>query len=185
MGNVARSTKSFMALDSLGFISESVHGDMLTTSLDSFADANILVAGPPCPPFSSCGKRLALEDCRAKPFERCVDVLAKLDSRAGRAAGSNRGPRDQLMFFLLENVMGISFLPKHSDALRKPLDILMHELRARLGDAWQGQYVQANSLDYGLPQNRPRIYIVGSMAKFYTPHIPSSPSRFRNQVRPG
>ena len=58
------------------------HGDILALDLRSFPSANILVAGPPCPPFSSCGKRMALGDPRAKPFERCLDILAELDSRA-------------------------------------------------------------------------------------------------------
>ena len=32
-------------------------GDIMATSLASFPCANILVGGPPCPPFSSCGRR--------------------------------------------------------------------------------------------------------------------------------
>ena len=43
-------------------------GDILKADLASFPDANILVAGPPCPPFSSCGKRLALDDPSGASF---------------------------------------------------------------------------------------------------------------------
>ena len=85
-------------------------GDILATDLANFPDANILVAGPPCPPFSSCGKRMALEDTRSQPFTRCVEVIAELDSRARR--GTRIGaehPGSELMFFLLENVPGIAF----------------------------------------------------------------------------
>ena len=160
-------------------------GDIMATSLDKFPDSNILVAGPPCPPFSSSGKRRALEDPRAAPFQRCVDVLAELDSRSHCAAGSDSASRDELMFFLLENVMGISHTPSDESGGEAPLHTLVLELQSRLGAAWQVQYVQANALDFGLPQSRPRIYIVGRKAKFYTQHIPGGPARFRNQVRPG
>ena len=46
------------------------------------------------------------------------------------------------------------------------------------------QPVWANVLDFGLPQNRPRIYIVGRKDKFYTQYVPAAPRRFRRQVCP-
>ena len=157
-------------------------GDILTTDLATFPDANILVAGPPCPPFSSCGKRLALEDSRARPFERCVEIIVDLDRRASDPVPGQPGVRDELMLFMLENVLGISFTP--ADKTRTPLDILLGELRSKLGPAWIVQAIHANALHFGLPQNRPRIYIVGRRAKFYTQYMPAAPRPFQRQVRP-
>ena len=58
-----------------------VRGDIMSSSLASFPCANILVGGPPSPPFSSCGRRLAMQDTRARPFERCIEVICELDNR--------------------------------------------------------------------------------------------------------
>ena len=84
-------------------------GDILTTDLAAFPDAHVVVAGPPCPPFSACGKRLNLEDHRARPFERCVDILAELSRR--RTPGQperSQGGRGQLMFSCWIMCIGIA-----------------------------------------------------------------------------
>ena len=155
-------------------------GDILTTELTTFPSANILVAGPPCPPFSSCGKRMALEDSRSQPFKRCVDILEELDTRARPVEGA-QGHHDELMFFLLENVMGINFVSHFNQPTA--LETLLDELRGRLGSTWLVQFVKANAWNYGLPQNRPRIYIVGRKTKFYTEYIPRGPQHFERRVR--
>ena len=158
-------------------------GDILTTDLANFPSANILVAGPPCPPFSSCGKRRLWEDPRGRPFERCVEVITELDSRCPMVGVDGQpGHRDELMFFLLENVAGITHVP--SGAVQSPLDTLLLDMRRQLRPAgWLVQYVTANALHYGLPQNRPRIYILGRKVKFYTQYIPRGAPRFHSQVR--
>ena len=56
-------------------------GDIMSTNLASFPCANIVVGGPPCPPFSSCGRRMAMLDSRVRPFERCIEVICELDNR--------------------------------------------------------------------------------------------------------
>ena len=159
-------------------------GDILAADLASFPDASIVVAGPPCPPFSTCGKRMAMDDPRSRPFERCVEVIVEVDKRASHPHRGQPPHRDELMFFMLENVLGIEFTSSRHPIGQTPLDILLRSLRSMLGTAWIVQPVHANAVDYGLPQNRPRIYIVGRKAKFYTQYIPAAPRPFRSRVRP-
>ena len=152
-------------------------GNIMTTSLASFPCANIAVCGPPCPPFSSCGRRLAMQDVRARPFERCIEVICELDNRRRQGQAT----RD-LCFFLLENVAGICFKPNRD----KPsaLDMLMATLRERLKQHWLISAIRVNTLDYGLPQNRDRIYIIGRRASLYQMHIPRVPPCFARQAMP-
>ena len=56
-------------------------GDIMKTQLHEFPLANIVVAGPPCPPYSSKGEHLQFEDPRAGPFQRCIDIVADIDHR--------------------------------------------------------------------------------------------------------
>ena len=158
-------------------------GDILKTELSEFPDANILVAGPPCPPFSSCGIRRRFADERARPFERCIDVLVELNTRSSRSPSQpeqDGQPRDTLMFFALENVPGMTF--QQQDAQTDLQSICTH-LKRSLGPEWIVRPIELNAVHYGLPQNRPRIYILGrKISKFYT-QLPCAPRQFIRQVR--
>ena len=149
----------------------------MTTSLASFPCANIAVCGPPCPPFSSCGRRLAMQDVRARPFERCIEVICELDNRFRQGQATR-----ELCFFLLENVAGIGFKPNRDTP--SALDMLMATLRERLKQHWLISAIRVNTLDYGLPQNRDRIYIIGRRANLYQMHVPRVPPCFARQVMP-
>ena len=153
-------------------------GDILATDLSAFPCANAVIGGPPCPPFSSVGKRRALADERSRPFERCIDIIVELDSRA--KGGSSSAP---LMFFILENVLGI----RHRSATEEasPLDILMGQLQRRLGEGWAFRPVVANALDYGLPQSRSRVYLVGRKLQWYPIRQPVQPPFFERRVTAG
>ena len=153
-------------------------GDILATDLSAFPCANAVIGGPPCPPFSSVGKRRALADERSRPFERCIDIIVELDSRVKR--GSSSAP---LMFFILENVLGIRHRSAPEEA--SPLDILMNQLRRRLGEGWAFRPVVANALDYGLPQSRRRVYLVGRKLLWYPIRQPVQPPSFERRVTAG
>lgn len=160
-------------------------GNILTSRLQDFPSAHILVAGPPCPPFSACGKQLRLEDRRAKPFERCMSVISELSQRTERQGADRQGPHcghPELLFFFLENVPGVGFKPPAGGDT--PLDMFKGTLRKMLGNGWIVQHILVNSLDYGLPQSRDRVYIVGRRVKFYIQYLPRSPPHFEHQVSP-
>lgn len=100
---------------------------------------DILCAGFPCQAFSIAGKRGGFEDTRGTLF---FDVAEIIDSR-----------RPQAIF--LENVKG---LQNHQGG--KTLATILNVLRTDLGYHVPEPKI-INAKNYGLAQNRERIYIVG------------------------
>ena len=98
---------------------------------------DILFAGFPCQPFSSMGTRLGLKDARGTLFYAIATFLKA------------KKPR----YFILENVRGLK-----TDAGGKTLEMI-RVILCRLG--YKTAVWMLNSSDYGVPQTRRRIYIVG------------------------
>lgn len=117
---------------------ETIAGDIKTIDASSIPDFDVLLAGFPCQAFSSAGKRLGFADTRGTLF---FDVERILEEK--RPLG-----------FLLENVEGL-VNHDHGNTLR----VILAHLKA-LG--YKVNYRILNSKDYGVPQERKRIYIVGT-----------------------
>lgn len=99
-----------------------------------------LVGGPPCQGFSVGGVR-DIEDERNNQFLRFVDLVVELQPKV----------------FLLENVAGLlepRFEPLRKEALRR--------LSAVGGYEVAGYDAALNAADFGVPQRRRRVLIVGS-----------------------
>ena len=112
-------------------------------------EADVLIGGPPCQPFSksgywSKGDSGRLRDPRANTLAEFVRVLR--DTR----------PRT----FLLENVTGLAYTGK-AEGLRFLLDEIEHINRA-LGTRYKVNAKVLNAAWYGAPQTRERIILVGS-----------------------
>lgn len=101
-------------------------------------DFDVCLAGFPCQAFSVAGKRAGFEDTRGTLF---FDVARIIKEKKPRA-------------FLLENVKG---LVNHRSG--KTLETILNVLRKDLH--YTTYYKVLNAKDYGLAQNRERIYIVG------------------------
>ena len=86
------------------------------------------------------------------------------------------------MFFLLENVAGICF--KTNGDNPSALDMLLGTLRDRLKERWLISAININTLNYGLPQNRDRVYIIGRRVSLYPLRVPRDPPAFERQVKP-
>lgn len=106
--------------------------------LDRF---DILLAGFPCQAFSIAGKKKGFADTRGTLFFDIERILAAKKPHA----------------FILENVKG---LKRHKSG--ETLATILHVLRSKLGYV-NTDSVILNSKDFGVPQNRERIYIVGSL----------------------
>jgi DNA (cytosine-5)-methyltransferase 1 len=109
--------------------------------IDSIPDHDILCAGFPCQPFSKAGKQLGREDKeRGTLFDEIVKIL------------KHKKPK----FFILENVR---YIAKHdNEETWKYMQVAFKEL---------GYSVDHNNYsphDFGIPQHRQRIFIVGSLA---------------------
>lgn len=119
------------------FGTEEIHGDITKVSLNQIPDFDYLLAGFPCQPFSSAGKRLGFIDERGGLFFTIFDIL-----KAKKPSG-----------FLLENV---DALVTHDNGMTlttilKKLESLDYFVDFKILD----------SSDFGIPQVRKRVYILG------------------------
>lgn len=105
---------------------------------------DLILGGPPCQSFSTLGKRL-LEDPRGKLFQEYLR-LVKLTK-----------PK----IFIFENVTGL--LSINNGKLFKTIISSFKKV------GYQISCDILNAADFGIPQNRKRIIIVGHKAEFYFP----------------
>ncbi len=127
------------------FMESEIHGDITEIVPASIPDFDFLLAGFPCQPFSSAGKRNGFLDERGGLFFTILDIL------------KSKNPTG----FLLENVDGLA---NHNYG--KTLEVILDKLKEL------NYKVSWNILDaseFGVPQKRKRIYIVGH--KEHTPNL--------------
>jgi len=112
------------------------------------AEADVLIGGPPCQPFSKSG------------YWASGDTLRLEDHRAGTLAAYLRVLRDTLpKAFLLENVPGLAYKGK-SEGLELIQRMIERINRERSTD-YRISVAQLNAADYGVPQLRQRVFVIG------------------------
>ena len=111
--------------------------------------ADTWMLSPPCQPFCRMGNRSDLQDPRSAPFLRLMELF-------------DAAPPDHLV---LENVLGF-FGSRAHDLLREKLD--------RHGFHRLERSVCASS--FGLPNLRPRSYVVASRRPLLAPALPDLPA---------
>lgn len=130
-------------------------GDITQVDENDIPDHDILFAGFPCQPFSIIGQRKGFEDTRGTLF---FDIARIINHKKPKA-------------FILENVKQ---LVGHNGG--QTLKVIIKSLQD-LG--YHVQYSVLNALDYGLPQKRERVIIVGHrdpiLFTFPTPVRPYKP----------
>jgi len=102
-------------------------------------DFDVLCAGFPCQAFSLAGKRRGFEETRGTLFFDVAEILLRKRPKA----------------FFLENVKGLMIHDKG-----KTLDTILNVLRNDL-DYYVPVPEIVNAMNFGVPQHRERIYIVG------------------------
>lgn len=117
---------------------EEIYGDITKVDEKSIPDFDILCAGFPCQAFSAAGKREGFADTRGTLFFDVERILREKKPKG----------------FILENVEG---LVNHDNG--KTLKTILGRLEA-LG--YKVSYRLLNSKFFGVPQERKRIYIVGT-----------------------
>jgi DNA (cytosine-5)-methyltransferase 1 len=117
---------------------------------------DLLVGGPPCVAFSKSG--FWLEWKRAG-----VDPAASLLQAYTRVLGEAR-PR----YFILENVYALTF---NNTASRPAFDRLLREIESA-GYKWTWKVL--NAADHGVPQARPRLFVVGCRKGDDLPELPAA-----------
>jgi len=127
---------------------EEVYGDITKIESSSIPDFDVLLGGFPCQAFSYAGRRLGFQDTRGTLFFEVERIL-----RDKRPSG-----------FILENVEGLVTHDRENptDRIGRTLSIILSKLE-ELGYIVTWKIL--NSRDFGLAQDRKRIYIVGSRQK--------------------
>ena len=125
---------------------EEIMGDITKINEKDIPSFDYLLAGFPCQAFSAAGKRLGFEDTRGTLF---FDVARILKEKKPRG-------------FVLENVEGLVNHDRQNskDKIGRTLDTILNTLD-ELG--YLVSWKVLNAKDFGVPQDRKRIYIVGSL----------------------
>jgi len=120
------------------FRNDAFASDITKVDKNSIPDFDILTGGFPCQPFSQAGKKKGFDDTRGTLFFDVAEIIRIKKPKA----------------FFLENVRG---LYKHDNG--KTFEEVKRVLTEELGYSFYDNIVKAS--DHGLPQLRPRLYMVG------------------------
>lgn len=113
-------------------------GDITDVNCKNIPDFDILTAGFPCQPFSQAGFKKGFSETRGTLFFNIVKIIKEKKPQA----------------FFLENVRGLF---KHDGG--KTFETIERVIKEELGYSFFPQIVRAS--DFGLPQHRPRLFMVG------------------------
>lgn len=130
-------------------IKEVTTDELLRTAGLAAGEPDVLIGGPPCQPFSksgfwATGEAKRLKDPRATTIEAYMRVLAEARPRA----------------FLLENVEGLGFRGK--DEGLKLIQSRLSAINEEHGTNYRASIAILNAADYGVPQMRKRVLVVGA-----------------------
>lgn len=131
----------------INFLGEKIEGDVTQISTSDIEDFDFLLAGFPCQAFSVAGKQRGFADTRGTLFFEVERIL-----REKKPYG-----------FLLENVEGLVTHDRENakDSIGRTLSTIIHSLETM---GYHVSWKVLNAKDFGLPQVRNRIYIVGTKA---------------------
>lgn len=102
-------------------------------------DCDGIIGGPPCQSWSEAGALKGIEDKRGQLFFDFIRILAA----------------KQPKFFVAENVSGMLF-KRHDDALNN-----IKEMFKNAGIGYDLSFAMLNAVDFGVPQDRKRVFFVG------------------------
>ena len=125
---------------------DNLHGKCITefiTPKFKFPDADVVIGGPPCQPFSVVGKQLGNSDTR-NGVPAFIKALEKIKPS----------------IWMFENVKGL---------LYRSREYFEKSLKAFANLGYCVDYKILNCADFGVPQNRERIIVVGHDGHFNFP----------------
>lgn len=130
-------------------------GDLISDLGVKKGDIDIIVGGPPCQAYSTVGKRL-IDDPRGKLFQEYYRILKEIQPK----------------IFVFENVKGL--LSMQGGELIKNIISLFESI------GYHMQMRLLNAADYGAPQIRERVILVGTLDK--RPFIYPKPTHYNPEV---
>lgn len=113
-------------------------------------DLDLLVGGPPCQTFSTAGNRASTQDPRGTLLWECLRFIQEFQPK----------------FFLLENVRGLwsASLDQSRPAKHQPGSVIrkFFEDLQKHNPAYRMDCFEVNAVNYGVPQIRERLLLVGN-----------------------
>lgn len=116
---------------------ETNYGDLMNIDTSKLPDFDMMIAGFPCQSFSVIGQRKGMQDKRGQIIYGLIKIM--LDKN--------------LKYFILENVKGLT---NHDNG--NSLKVILKELDKA---GYKVFHQVLNSIDYGVPQMRERVYFIG------------------------
>ena len=113
------------------------YGDITKIEPEKLPDFEMMIAGFPCQTFSVIGQRKGMRDLRGQIIFSLIQIMVS----------------KKIKFFILENVKGLT---NHDNG--NSFKIILQKLEK---SGYKVFYQVLNSVDYGVPQMRERIYFVG------------------------
>ncbi len=113
-------------------------------------DIDVVFGGPPCQGFSLIGKR-SFDDPRNALVFHYIRLVLELQPK----------------FFILENVKGMA-LGKHQEFIREIINLVEQN-----GYKIRKEYQVLNAAEYGVPQNRERLFLLGCRKDMELPNYPA------------
>ena len=113
------------------------YGDLMKINPTDLPDFDLMIAGFPCQTFSVIGQRKGFEDNRGQVIYGLINIMKAKNVK----------------YFILENVKG---LMNHDNG-----NTVRVILQALDDAGYQTSHKVLNSVDYGVPQSRERVYFVG------------------------
>jgi len=119
--------------------------ELLALKKINFANTDIVIGGPPCQSYSTVGKRQY--DQRARMYQEYIRLLGFIKPK----------------MFIFENVTGL--LTMENNEQKPVIEDIKEMFRDIKHDHSLGYLIHQtvlNAKDYGVPQNRERVFIVGT-----------------------
>lgn len=101
-----------------------------------FCDIDLVIGGPPCQGFSMANRQRVIDDPRNTLYKAFLRLLSDILPK----------------FFIMENVKGMS----------KKIDEIMEDFNEALKDSYDIDFGILNAKDFGIPQNRERLFVIGN-----------------------
>lgn len=121
-----------------------------------YPEAQIVIGGPPCQPFSVGGNQNGIHDSR-NGFPFFIDAIKKIRPKV----------------FMFENVRGLLYSNKwYLELIIQELESLGYKTNCRL----------LNAVNYGVPQNRERLFLVGHNSNFQFPEPENKKHTVHNAI---
>lgn len=106
---------------------------------EKFNNIDLFVGGPPCQGFSMANRQRIINDPRNKLYKQYLELLRSTYPK----------------FFIMENVKGMI---NKADEIKK-------NFIEKIGYDYSIEIIKLNAKEFGIPQNRERVFVIGSRIK--------------------